>query len=469
MSYSWPHSGISKVEVVDLFGRYDYSISFARPGESEPSEREKVSLLYGDNGNGKTTILNLIFNLLSSSPNQGHRTAIVNAPFKLFRVTLMNGHEITAIKENVNPSGCTVMVHFGGEKILEEVYEVDPQGKIPRRSSLELDAITSRLGRLSADEFSRMTPREIARLADLSREDRYVNYLAEINIAPHFLADDRRMHGDDIEDPGIDGDQVLDARRVRRARGTSLSVELDSAIKRVNELFRQLVISGNASGSRSTDNVYLDLLRRIANVGSSPTEKDEIRDNLRRRLVGLAERTSRFNEFGLAAPLDAVTFSGVLERIPLDRLEIAEDVLGPYLDAQDARLDALNEAETLIRTLVKQVNTFFTDKEVRFTVRNGIQIDAGGDEPLPPGKLSSGERQILLLLVNTIQARHGTRLFLIDEPEISLNVKWQRKLITALLACAEKSNVQFVIATHSIEIITGNTDRLARLTALGDK
>ncbi|MFF4791468.1 AAA family ATPase [Streptomyces sp. NPDC001276] len=384
-------------------------------------------------------------------------------------MTLVNGHEITVIKEDVSPSNCTVMVHFGGEKLLEETYEVDARGKVPRRSSVELDVITSRLGRLSAAELSRLTPREIARLADTRHEDHYVEYLKEINIAPHFLADDRRMHGDDIEDPAAEVDLTAETRRARKVRGSSLSAELENAIRRVNELFRQLVISGNASGSRSTDNVYLDLLRRIGNVGSSPTEKDEIRENLTRRLAGLAERTSRFNEFGLAAPLDAVTFSRVLERVPLDRLEIAEDVLGPYLDAQDARLDALNEAETLIRTLVKQVNTFFTDKEVRFTVRNGIEIDAGGDEPLPPRKLSSGERQILLLLVNTIQARHGTRLFLIDEPEISLNVKWQRKLINALLACAEKSNVQFIIATHSIEIITGNTDRLARLTALGDK
>jgi predicted ATPase len=60
-------------------------------------------------------------------------------------------------------------------------------------------------------------------------------------------------------------------------------------------------------------------------------------------------------------------------------------------------------------------------------------------------------------------SRNESALFIIDEPEISLNAKWQRKLIPALLACVQTSNVQFILATHSVEIITGHREFLARL------
>ncbi|WP_406215412.1 AAA family ATPase [Streptomyces canus] len=463
MNEKMPHSGISKIEVDYLFGRYDYVIDLGGK-EARSEDRRKISLLYGDNGSGKTTILSILWHLLSATANKGHRTALANSPFKAIRVTLISGDEIRVIKENIAPSSFIVSVYRAGQELLEVSYQVDARGRVPSRSN-SAESVTSKISRLTSEELARLSPREISLMVDDETDD-YVSYLEEINISPHFLADDRRIHGDDIEDPVPEAEVLAELRRNRRPQGSSLTSELDNAIKRVNELFRQMVIAGNASGSRNTDNVYLDLLRRVANAGSSPTAKDEIRQNLESRIYDLANRTALFNEFGLASPLDAVTFSHVLERIPIDRLEIAEDVLVPYLDAQDARLNALGEAEALIRTLVRQVNSFFTDKEVRFSVRDGIEIDAGG-VPLPPSKLSSGERQILLLLLNTIQARHGTRLFLIDEPEISLNVKWQRKLIDALLACAEKSSVQFVIASHSIEMITGNTDRLARLKDLG--
>ena len=45
-------------------------------------------------------------------------------------------------------------------------------------------------------------------------------------------------------------------------------------------------------------------------------------------------------------------------------------------------------------------------------------------------------------------------IFIIDEPEISLNVKWQRQLIHALLELTKGSQVQFILATHSMELLS---------------
>jgi ABC-type glutathione transport system ATPase component len=95
--------------------------------------------------------------------------------------------------------------------------------------------------------------------------------------------------------------------------------------------------------------------------------------------------------------------------------------------------------------------------------RGGLQIQLESGETLGPEQLSSGECHIILLLTNALLARDGSKLFLIDEPELSLNVKWQRQVIRSLLACTEGSGVQFVIATHSIELLSGYRDNVERL------
>ncbi|WP_146055604.1 AAA family ATPase, partial [Streptomyces malaysiensis] len=54
-------------------------------------------------------------------------------------------------------------------------------------------------------------------------------------------------------------------------------------------------------------------------------------------------------------------------------------------------------------------------------------------------------------------------IFVIDEPEISLNVKWQRSLVDALLGCAKGSEIQLILASHSIELLTAHREQVVRL------
>jgi len=70
----------------------------------------------------------------------------------------------------------------------------------------------------------------------------------------------------------------------------------------------------------------------------------------------------------------------------------------------------------------------------------------------------------LLLLCNALHARESASVFVIDEPEISLNIKWQRQLIDALLKTTDGSPVQFVLATHSIPLLGSYRDCVAELS-----
>jgi predicted ATP-dependent endonuclease of OLD family len=52
---------------------------------------------------------------------------------------------------------------------------------------------------------------------------------------------------------------------------------------------------------------------------------------------------------------------------------------------------------------------------------------------------------------------------MIDEPEISLNIKWQRNLIKALVDITDGESTQFIFASHSMEILSVHLDKVIRL------
>lgn len=81
---------------------------------------------------------------------------------------------------------------------------------------------------------------------------------------------------------------------------------------------------------------------------------------------------------------------------------------------------------------------------------NEIQFEQDGDI-LTPYQLSSGEKQMLVILLTVlVQDNQHCTLFM-DEPEISLHVEWQQRLIN-LIRCLNP-NVQIILTTHSPALI----------------
>ncbi len=81
---------------------------------------------------------------------------------------------------------------------------------------------------------------------------------------------------------------------------------------------------------------------------------------------------------------------------------------------------------------------------------NEIIFLQDGDRLLPY-KLSSGEKQMLIILL-TVLVRDGVHCVLfMDEPEASLHIEWQQKLIGMIREL--NPNVQLILTTHSPAVI----------------
>ena len=81
---------------------------------------------------------------------------------------------------------------------------------------------------------------------------------------------------------------------------------------------------------------------------------------------------------------------------------------------------------------------------------NEICFDSYG-EIISPYKLSSGEKQILIILLTVLVQDKKPFVLFMDEPEISLHVEWQQKLLDLLLDL--NPNAQIILTTHSPAVI----------------
>ena len=91
----------------------------------------------------------------------------------------------------------------------------------------------------------------------------------------------------------------------------------------------------------------------------------------------------------------------------------------------------------------------YTNKKIA-RKRNDIAFYQG-DELLLPYKLSSGEKQILLILLTALVEDNQHCVLFMDEPEASLHIEWQQKLIGMILKL--NSNAQIILTTHSPAVI----------------
>ena len=82
--------------------------------------------------------------------------------------------------------------------------------------------------------------------------------------------------------------------------------------------------------------------------------------------------------------------------------------------------------------------------------RNDIAFYQDG-ELLLPYKLSSGEKQMLVILLTVLVQDNEHYVLFMDEPEASLHIEWQQKLIAMIREL--NPNVQIILTTHSPALI----------------
>lgn len=100
---------------------------------------------------------------------------------------------------------------------------------------------------------------------------------------------------------------------------------------------------------------------------------------------------------------------------------------------------------------VKIVNDMFYRKSLSINPGNQPVFHSPDGLPIDIQLLSSGEKQLFILLGETLLQRQRECVFMADEPELSLHIDWQERLVPSLRLI--NPNAQIIFATHSPDVV----------------
>jgi predicted ATP-binding protein involved in virulence len=185
-----------------------------------------------------------------------------------------------------------------------------------------------------------------------------------------------------------------------------------------------------------------------ARVLRAPLNKALSEPEIRRQFAELDARRERLAEIGLIGQRDDVS-------LPSKGLEAWQrSVLSVYLTDAADKIETLSEVVQRVNLLERLLNARLLNKTIRVTKEKGLSVySSHSDREIPVTGLSSGEQHELVLFYSLLFSVAPGSLVLIDEPEISLHVSWQKRFLQDILEISHANSVRFLLATHSPQII----------------
>lgn len=444
------------VSVKKLLGVYDHSFAF----EAD----DNVAILYGPNGVGKTHVLELVCYALQGDWNQLQSMPFDEATLKFADETQIRlsfevpGHE-SDISNRLGRTGRRArndepqlkVTHSCGSRTTSYFPLTMDIEQFPM--SLVRSALRD-LGIQSAENERPNTYSMRAAIGELSASD---EKRVRIKISS-LLSDDNEVLDNNayqLEETFfnssnatlIETQRLLGQRDPDDRRRTNSTPRL-TAIQEVSQSIQQLMDAALAVNSRKSQQLDRTFPERILNSSGGDIPSEEwIRDT---HTTQLAVR-ERLSEYHLAT--DASDRVELPER---DLQDWERYFLGQYLIDSNQKLESFEDLLLKLDLFISTINLRFTNKNIYFNSERSLGLINSTGKVLKVSDLSSGEQhEIILLKYLLFDATPGS-IVLIDEPEISLHVAWQKEFLRDLQKVSEISELRFIIATHSPQIINNS-------------
>lgn len=124
-----------------------------------------------------------------------------------------------------------------------------------------------------------------------------------------------------------------------------------------------------------------------------------------------------------------------------------------------------------INKYLDTVNQYLNDsgKEIQFSETSNLLVKFKKGDDRPITSLASGESQIVVILTHLFfnPDAKTANVFIIDEPELSLHVRWQELFVDSVRTASP--NLQLILATHSPSIILEDEEHCIDLSGGQDK
>jgi predicted ATP-binding protein involved in virulence len=425
---------ISSIKIENLFEIFNYDISF--------KPEENVLIITGPNGFGKTMILNIIFNLFNRK-----FLFFQKLVFDKITLSLDNNIEISISKlldENKPKISFSFFENnieierFDYSNKLEHDLERAIQNYLPVRKIAPerwMDHRTDRVLNIDdlLNEYADQLPNDVSKNILRIKSER-VNVILD-SIQVHLIREQRLFK----KAQNID-------RNYREEKEQTIMIE---TIQTYAKELKQLISEFLQKSFIQTQELDSSYPKRLTSENNILTQEEyEVRYNT------LKNKQKKLTEFGL--------YESKQEFLNYN-IDDAK-ALSVYLKDFELKLGVFDEILEKLELFTSILNERrFTFKSINVSRTKGFYFKTAKGKELELSQLSSGEQHEVVLLYELIFNVKPDILVLIDEPEISLHITWQKEFLTDLLKIIQIQNIQVIIATHSPSIINDRWDLVYNL------
>jgi len=414
---------IDRVEIIGFWGNRELEINFF----------DDVNFFIGVNGSGKTTVINMIAAALSAD-----FTALDRLPFQKLRI------ELSEVGGRKKPNIEVEKVDSEDSPYSSIIYRIKEKAsdKYKEYSLDELEEETLIRRRMSPRQYQaymrhRMSQRTnrgiLARLESLIN----VSWLSIHRTSLSNFSPEEESYESSV-------DQKLE--ELSNSLGKYFSVLSSKVSDEIAEFQRNIISS---LLTEQTESAVFSLVKSF----DLDEEKEALNDIFKKLKIGGRTAETKINKH----------FSEV--RKARNKLELNEgldlnDLMTLVNSYRSHRVvenwnDLLKKQAEILQpkaTLVEVLNGLFQRKKIFINDRNEIEATTDSGKKLSIRGLSSGEKQLIIILGEALLQRGSPWIYIADEPELSLHVRWQEKLIENLRRVNPQA--QIVCATHSPDVVS---------------
>lgn len=454
---------VKRLVVSALHGRFDIDIDFS----------DDVNVVHGANGTGKTTILHILANAINLDLER-----FTHLRYDSIQLNIANGVDIKLLgRPAKRPSHITdveLLVNNATVGTWPQESEEHPdrlgrQQRLQRKQEAQqakeqlnilLDATYIPAFRTMIEAWSTLSPLPPPRLSTRQREKLSMARLqrqaalreTRRSLSGIYTATElaRDFFGDFVPKIVYPSPRQIERRidhEIQRAVNRIASEDRSLLSNAFNKIFNAISQDPKASDNsqRPPGTIRESISEQLDRLQSTQAE------------YGLAESHAAFVELKSQIASSQLTQS--------DQDDSTHRILEIYDETLAQRTRNLDDAYRRVRQYIDSVNAFLHGKQLVTATHDvettpGLQIRHDDNTLSPLETLSSGERQIAGLIYSASQVAKGN-IVLVDEPELSLHIDWQRQVLRAMLQ--QLPSKQLIVCTHSPIIGSDYLDNMIEL------
>lgn len=434
------HTSLQRIQIIGLFGKYNYDFKFT----------DDINIWVSENGTGKTTILNIIVAILKGDDE-------ILSKIKFHKIIIYINNQKIELNKNSVIDNRIISKHdkYNIDYLIKKLILSMPQvyyqrvlNNYRKNESLDLEEFESSLKRYLINNYLELDKRdtkqlymlihEIKSLQNASLTEQLVNIRSMMEEETLFYPTYRRIE--------ISSDQIFSDKKFKHENGFKqfIGFGMDDVKRRIDELLKKMRDDAN--------NAYIEMNSTIINELLKSKDIKQLTHNV--------------------PPIDRHKVEVIIKRIGEERIENVEklkkfvkniaynpneEFLKFYLDKLVKIYDSQKIIDDKLNSFVKVCNKYLLNKELIYDeVMLSMIIVDEENKLIDFEDLSSGEKQIVSIFSKVYLDTTMPCVLIIDEPEISLSIEWQKQFLVDIY---NSNKVGLLIATTHSPFIFKNEFR----------